>query len=219
MSKQIIVIGIYRSGTSLIGGVLAKLGIDMGRHENLADPIKNPSGYFECFDCMDISEKLRQLCGGKAWFNVDSEDSDKIIDNPIANEEVASYIDKRNFQQIWGLKDPKMIPFYPIFSKYLHSPYLIFISRNKESVITSWKKIIKPEQVDMVEPAYERHLEMINKIKAEAIDKEIPILELDYSWYVDNREEAAKKIAYFVGLPVTQEAIEFCRTYSRNGNK
>lgn len=213
MKKQIIVLGIYRSGTSLIAGILAKLGIDMGRHENLSHPTKNPKGFFECLDSIDLCEKLRKVCGRNAY-DIDKDSYKLIVDDKI----VKDYIDKRNVKDIWGVKDPKMLPFFYLFEKYLDNPYIIFIRRNKDSVIKSWKSI-KPTMANMVENAYNNHLEMMDEYKLEVIGQKIPFLEIDYSQHIDNPKESAQKIADFIGVENNQEAIEFCNSYSISGKK
>lgn len=214
MMKQFIVLGMYRSGTSLISGVLDKLGIDIGRHGNLKHPIANPKGFFEDADSIDLNENLRRLVGNKVWYNIDKEDVLKIMDNEEANKRVKDYINMRNKKDIWGLKDLKMIPFLPLYFKYLESPYFIIIKRKKESVIRSWKIVNKEDHEDMIEPAYERHMEMLSDAEKILKDKGYPYVELDYGWYVDNREEAAKKLANFVDVPVNEEVIKFCNDYS-----
>lgn len=211
--KQIIVLGIYRSGTSLITGTLHHLGIDVGRHENLTHPTKNPKGFWECEDCMEVSVKLRKLCGDKTVYNVDRGDIHTVIDNESANKIVKEYIDKRNTKDVWAVKDPKMLPFFELFLKYLDNPYIIFIRRNKDSVIKSWQTI-KPSMANMIPSTYERHLDMMDKYLSLIKGRKIPYLEIDYTEHINDPLSSAQKMADFVGVENNPKAAEFCNTYS-----
>ena len=226
--KQFICIGIYRSGTSLVTGTLNQLGIDVGRHENEADPKANPWGFWEDHDVIDLHLKLLVLLGRPNFFLCERDDYLKLIDDPVANKLVKDYIEMRNNKgSIWAVKDPRMITFYPLFEKHLEAPHIIFIERKKESVLESWK-IMHPElavplhrhdgkdgmsQIDII---YEELLADYKNIKA---NNKHPSITVDYSEYIDNREATAKKIADFVGVPVNQGALEFCKKYSISGKK
>ena len=56
--KAIVVVGMHRSGTSAVSGVLDELGVFMGR--NLFAPQKgvNEKGFFENAKVVDINERL-----------------------------------------------------------------------------------------------------------------------------------------------------------------
>ena len=209
--------GIYRSGTSLISGTLHHLGIDVGRHEFDSDPIKNPKGFWECQDLWAINEYFRARCG-KTRFELNKDDIKKIIDDPTANERVRKYIGKRNEKDVWAMKDPMIVPFFELYEKYLTDPYYIFIERATESVINSWQAIATVPLEEVID-AYWNHREMVDDIRQKAVNSKIPHTELYYGWYVDNREEACQKLADFVGVPITKEAIEFCQQYSLKGTK
>jgi hypothetical protein len=215
MKKQIICLGIYRSGTSLISGTLAQLGIDVGDHRNLSHPTANPWGYWEDEDLIALHIRLLELTGKKRFYDLEKDDCDKILDNPKANRIVKEYIKKRDEKEVWGVKDPRMIYFWKLFEKHLTHPNLIFIRRLEKSIIDSWKAV-HPNDSAGIDKSYPILFEMLNEIQK---NTKAPNIEIDYSWYIDNRHEAAKKIADFVGVPINQKAIDFCQKYSLHGKK
>ena len=56
-SKLLLVLGMHRSGTSALTGVLQKLGAELGE-ELLAPTPDNPKGYFENSRIVDVHESL-----------------------------------------------------------------------------------------------------------------------------------------------------------------
>ena len=54
---SVIVAGMHRSGTSLTAGLLARLGIDMGRDLVPADRA-NPRGYFEDVELVRFHQRM-----------------------------------------------------------------------------------------------------------------------------------------------------------------
>lgn len=65
-SGTIVVLGPYRSGTSLVSGVLAALGVDFGMASPrmLQADRSNPLGYFQRPDVVDANTRLIETAGG-----------------------------------------------------------------------------------------------------------------------------------------------------------
>ena len=53
----LLVVGMHRSGTSLLGSVLHTLGVALPG-EHIDGDIHNPEGYFEWAEIVDIQERL-----------------------------------------------------------------------------------------------------------------------------------------------------------------
>lgn len=56
-SPLVLVMGMHRSGTSLLGGVLQRLGLSLPGEVIAADQ-HNPAGYFEWDQVVEIQENL-----------------------------------------------------------------------------------------------------------------------------------------------------------------
>lgn len=135
MSKQVIVLGMHRSGTSMVAGVLHKLGVVMGHDLVLGNTTEQPGGYYEDREFMQISEKiLTRATGG--WAH--PPDSESIEGIRRYRNKIQELIEQRNSQhQAWGWKDPRTALTLPCFLPYLSSPNLVVVRRDVESVVKS----------------------------------------------------------------------------------
>ena len=57
MAPLVLVVGMHRSGTSLLGGILQQLGIALPG-ETIKGDCHNPEGYFEWDEVVAIQERL-----------------------------------------------------------------------------------------------------------------------------------------------------------------
>src|SRR5919106_6018808 len=65
LTRGICVLGMHRSGTSLVAGVLRLLGVDLGSDEEFLPPdSNNQSGYFELADLVEINDEILAHYGG-----------------------------------------------------------------------------------------------------------------------------------------------------------
>jgi len=102
----IVVLGPFRSGTSLVSQLLAELGVDFGPGEPLLGGDKyNPGGYFERGDVNHVNGRLLETAG-------------RTFAEPGAPDTLAREADTGVFDEInctwlgrggrWGIKDPRM---------------------------------------------------------------------------------------------------------------
>ena len=67
---NIVIIGMHRSGTSMIAGVLAELGYHVGYEDELIGKgEENPMGFFERKDFRNINDKILHE-NGFDWFKI-----------------------------------------------------------------------------------------------------------------------------------------------------
>jgi hypothetical protein len=67
LTGGICVLGMHRSGTSLVAGILQLLGVDLGPNEDFLPPdSNNESGYFELADLVEINNEILAHYGG-SW--------------------------------------------------------------------------------------------------------------------------------------------------------
>ncbi len=145
-SRSIIVIGMHRSGTSAISGLLAELGVFMG--SSLFAPQKgvNEKGFYENSLVVKINERLLDE---KNWswdhplaYNLHAEDISSITKfvAPAVKALDADY----GKNPLWGMKDPRtslLIPFWKIIFKELNvKPTYLLMVRPPDEVYGSLKK-------------------------------------------------------------------------------
>ena len=137
-SIALFVLGMHRSGTSAVGGVLSRLGIDLGTQ--LMPPTRdNPKGYFEHQDIVAVHDGLLTALG-VTWDGVRRLPAGW-QDGPAAHvaRTALKEIVARDFAgaALWGLKDPRLCRLMPLWRPLLSelavdARYLLVLRRPAE---------------------------------------------------------------------------------------
>lgn len=219
-STCVIVYGLPRSGTSAVAGVLKRLGVCMGTHFTDADD-RNPGGYYEdllytsfhasitgtsSFDGMHRT--MMAVCAGKIfhWHEVhDRLDSyyRRIISMSVKGS------------NLWGVKDPRFCfpdilkDFATIASEYANV-YLIIVRRNIFDTTNSFRSVIDKTK-DTID--YEKTLLAISYLSGmrDQIYRDSNVSKgiINYEDLVARPQKCIEKMADFLDVPVTEEAIDF----------
>lgn len=145
MKKCIIVIGMHRSGTSLVTKALETLGVSLG--ENLMPPAEhNKKGFFEDLDVVDLNSKLLDIAKMN-WASL-NEFPLSLLESPqgklLKKEAIDLVTKKTDKNSIWGIKDPRMcrtLPFWKEIFKSLNiETGYVFCLRNPIDVSKSLTK-------------------------------------------------------------------------------
>ena len=145
MKKCIAVIGMHRSGTSLLTKALEVLGVDLG--QNMIPGAKdNQKGFWEDKSVINLNDRILRLAG-MTWYSV-NEYPFSMLDSQqgkILEEEALSLISSRlDDYPLWAFKDPRsarLLPFWQrIFTKIdVELGYLVVL-RNPLDIAASLKK-------------------------------------------------------------------------------
>lgn len=183
----IIVLGTYRSGTSAVAGVLHHLGVMMGKEFD-KPAASNPTGYFEDLEFKRLFDMLAE--GREVW---------KLLETLVKIRETES--------PIWGVKDPQLCLFLSKFLPLIHTEHRIISTiRSKEEICKSLAKAITGQEPERFLPLVEKYLQ---HKETQLANYQGNVLEVKISDLKSHKESEVQRIADFVGLPVTQEAIEF----------
>jgi hypothetical protein len=207
MGKRfVVVIGMARSGTSCTAGVIHHLGINMLSGDDNPPDIYNPGGYFER---RDFASRFFQPAMG-----ISRQHWDRIADNqiPIEVDEngLTSWLENvTDNETTQGIKDPRLIhiagPFFQALIRIGVKPEIILCTRNKQSVKASWGKfqnqVSKDSNQDTLFDNWQAALDDLLSNK--------PYLTVDYDALVFDPEPEIEKIANYLHVPVTDEAITF----------
>jgi hypothetical protein len=141
-SIALIVLGMHRSGTSALAGVLSLLGVDLG--PTLEPPAAdNQRGYFENMQAVSVNERLLGILGS-GWSDVKP-----LPDRWWESEPARRFTDEiraiaiRNFggSSLWAVKDPRMCRLAPIWLPVLKDmncePRFIIMNRHPLEVAGS----------------------------------------------------------------------------------
>lgn len=147
MSKKtvIVILGMHRSGTSALGGIVHTLGISMG--DNLFSPSEdNKKGYYEDKDIVLLNEKILKNISSR-WddiFLLENQWENAQSLGPLYEEAETVLKTKISQNDTIGLKDPRMCLLLPFWEKVFASLNLdvnvLFIFRNPIEVSKSLHK-------------------------------------------------------------------------------
>lgn len=142
MKLAFVVLGMHRSGTSSVAGLLAHLGATAPRTLMTAKP-ENPKGFWESEVIMAFNEEILTRAGS-SW------DDSRPLDNTIFEGEQGQELRRRAGQKLieeFGgastivLKDPRICRFYPFWEAVLkeqgYTPFPIIPVRPPEEVAAS----------------------------------------------------------------------------------
>ena len=143
--RALIVIGMHRSGTSMVGGMLSAAGIRMGNRLIRADRA-NPHGYFEDADIVDFHGRLFRdaLPGAQGphvdWGVVEGRELD-----PATLE---CHLDQaRQYAAVravdggrWGFKDPRTSVVLPLWDRAIDDARYLLVYRFPWEVADSMQR-------------------------------------------------------------------------------
>ncbi len=138
-SRPVVVLGMHRSGTSLVAQLLNALGIYAGEPDELAPPdIFNPSGYWEHRKAAELNREILSALGA-SWINVAPADVSRLPDD---QREVflSRAKDIARSLQAGGaflVKDPRMSLLFPIWRDALPDAICIIAWREPMAVARS----------------------------------------------------------------------------------
>ena len=97
MAKIIIVLGCHRSGTSMIAGVLSKMGVFVGDDLIMDTMPENPKGYYEDREAVAINADLLEESDG-GWDSLPTTESilETAENIPEFGQRMADFIAKRS---------------------------------------------------------------------------------------------------------------------------
>lgn len=197
LDRCIVVLTIGRSGSSLVSGILHRLGVAMCIKESQEQAKKgdeaNPKGYYEDFSLMPINQSV--IAGKK-------------VNKPETFQE---YINARRNEegQLWGMKDPRFATTFPSIQPLLGDHRFVVAERKREEVLQSFRK-------------YSRCIGDIEYIESQAAkiedilaDDLIPRIRIQYDLLIKDPKPVVRRLCDFIydGLdlerPSIIEAVEF----------
>jgi hypothetical protein len=195
LNKCIIVLGIPRSGTSLVAGILHRLNVNMGNQLLNAGP-SNPKGFYEDLEFL----KLHQLMIGNVWHDPDMSNIDRYL------SEYELLIRKKENQSLWGIKDPRLC----FLLKYLLNiikcdTKLILTERPLHESANSMlaDRFISNRHHSFVNK-FEYAMKVCNRYEASKYDlvqkSRLPFITVKFHDLFDDTSREINKICEFVGL-------------------
>ena len=145
----IIVLGVERSGTSVVAEMVHRWGAYAGAPEMLHEADAHaPRGYWEFLPLWDLLAELGDFASGATWWDCDFQQriKNKAADPAYRTKaiELMSQMDKG---RPWFWKDPALSHFLPFWKQIWGDAIYIITVRNPRDTAVSWQKFIMPSNV------------------------------------------------------------------------
>ncbi|HXT52373.1 MAG TPA: glycosyltransferase [Thermoanaerobaculia bacterium] len=147
----IVVAGMHRSGTSLVGSMLLGAGVAMGERQLAADP-HNPRGYFEDVEFLTLQRRMLWTAtpdgdgGHRDWGWTESGALDEAAFAPFAGEARALVEARRHASTDpsggrWGWKDPRTTVLLDFWQPLLPEARYLLVYRHPWGVADSMQRL------------------------------------------------------------------------------
>lgn len=136
-SPGVFVLGMHRSGTSVVAGILAELGMDGGPPETMFQADRfNSDGYWEQIPVVELHDRLLRGLGGFASAPPDHTADLEPQLLAEAADTIADIVD--GFDRPWFVKDPRQCLLLDVWERTLGRDDLaVVVSRDPDAVVRS----------------------------------------------------------------------------------
>jgi hypothetical protein len=139
---QIFILGMHRSGTSLLTRLLNLMGVYLGPEGSLLLPAEdNVKGFWERVEILEMHEAILERMG-MSWYRV-AGFNPQVLDaesERIFSIKVPQFCYNIDSHRPWALKDPRLCLFFSRWKPYLEVPLCIFMYRRPLQVARSLAK-------------------------------------------------------------------------------
>ena len=223
MSKNAIIVGMARSGTSMTTAIFARKGYFVA--ENKSDQLQvadrfNPSGYWEAEPLLKSNREILNnagFTGDNTWFHneITTEQANKINKIEIS-EQHKKLIELYQNNSPWVWKDPRLCYTLGYWWPHLdqENTQVILLQRNPIEIYKSFKNVEKSwyctaefnqaTVFDRIEKHIESARQILNQYK-------IPYIELNYSEYSQHPEIVAKRLSDNFDIDVNSSDLGFSK--------
>lgn len=133
-SGQIVVLGMHRSGTSTVAGLLARMGVAVGPAQDLLRGPDNPRGHYES-GRLHLACVRRLASAGGDWRVLPEHAPPAAID--AFRRDVGALIDEFDTQRPWLLKEPRLCLLARELLPLLTRPVFVHVVRDPLGVAAS----------------------------------------------------------------------------------
>ena len=217
VAPLVLVVGMHRSGTSLLGSILCRLGLCFPGNAIPAD-VHNPQGYYEWKDIVLIQERL--LVDLDRWWPSDNGRHplpQGWLSHPAtlkAEAKLHSLLLSESLTQnsAWCIKDPRCSRLLPLWCKLaeeLNIPlHIVLAIRDPSEVVTSLVHRDGPTTGMSSERAqvlwWRHNIEVLNTVN----DFNLPVSIINYSdWFINPRQQLESLLQSLPFLAASEASI------------
>jgi len=197
-ARAVVIIGMGRSGTSMVGGVLEALGVHMG--ERFKESSRgNPIGYFEDTDFLKLNREILHAAGGDIY---NPPEIDAILAQREAFQTRIRSLIQQKQEGCWGWKEPRTSITIELYLEHLCDPHVIVCRRDSMAVARSLAANGEMKVEDGLQLAG-RYREIIEGFLSR--HPELPRLEVPYESMTRDPEQWIERLVRFLDLRPTRE--------------
>ena len=144
--RSLVILGMHRSGTSALAGLVRLLGVNLGEDLLPAMPEVNEKGFFEHQEILDIHEGLLKSLGSSWYDPLPLDDNWWQRPDVLTQRRRLVTVLRRDFanSRLWGVKDPRLCRLFPLWKSILAEvrcePLCVIVTRNPHEVADSLAK-------------------------------------------------------------------------------
>ena len=147
----IIVLGVERSGTSLVAEMIHRWSAYPGEPEKLHEADEHaPRGYWEYLPLWEFLAELGEFSSGASWWdpNFQKRMNDKTSD-PIYKRKALELLGEMHRDgHPWFWKDPALCHFLPFWNQLWGDPVYVITVRHPLDTAASWQRFIMPSKLE-----------------------------------------------------------------------
>jgi len=227
MTKNVIIVGAPRSGTSMTALIFTRKGyfVTDDADADLQEANEfNPDGFWEASRLRQGNEQLFAEAGfpfANTWLfePITDEAADKILTLPTDDDHV-KLVAHYNSKSPWMWKDPSLCFTLGYWWKLMdpETTGVLFLRRNSDEIYQSflrlqWCKADKQSKKIALR-RIKHHMEYVEKTLK---TNNIPHIVIDYSEYDKAPEQTAQRIGEYFGLNLSVADLGFNRKYRTSG--
>lgn len=216
-TSSVVVLGMHRSGTSLVAGILHAMGVKMGEVFRLPDEW-NSRGYFEDLDWRAVNKWILNTAGG-TWY-IPPCARDVLRHGERIGAAVDWLVREKSGCPLWGFKDPRTCLTLEAIHPRLPNPCYVYVKRHIDSIVNSLKRRAGGRGYEESDHHWialtNTYLQRVDSFLANV---DSPVFEIQYEELV-KREQAElllERLADFVGIDDPSAIIRGLRTIRFNG--
>jgi hypothetical protein len=204
--QTVLVLGTHRSGTSLVTGMLHRMGVNMGPPGRDARWIypswANPTGQFENPEFSDLLHQFLDFDGQDARWDPRWADL-----TARTKEFLPAFVRliRRTESERWGWKQAWTLLILEELLPEIRDPYFVVVQRNLPDVVDSLRRrdgLSAAEATRVSQEIGDRIQAVLRK------HPEVPALTLRYEDVVREPGATAQKMAEFLGLSLSADALQ-----------
>jgi len=181
-NKQVIVLGRGRSGSSLVAGLIDKMGIDMGKSRPSSP--NNPRGYFEDVTITALNDAYVQPI------------EENFVENEDFERELKKIAESKNGD--WGWKQANTLYLLPSIVKVLDNPYFVVCHREPKKQAKSIRRALDSSRTE--EETEQTIHDYYNLLEKFFKSNNYPRLDVQFeNFFNASQDNQIKKLCGFVG--------------------